>query len=55
MIIILAVLAGALFGAWRARRGGGSRLDMAQYAATHAVIFGLIGLAITVVLMRAMV
>ena len=46
---------GALFGAYRARSRGGSGLDMAQWAAVNAIIFGLIGLFILVFIERAMV
>lgn len=52
MIIILFAVIGAIFGAWRARSRSGNGLDIAQYAAVHAIIFGLIGLVVLIVLTR---
>lgn len=53
MIVLAAALIGAALGAWRARRLGGSGLDMAQYAAAHAIAFALAGLILTLVIDRA--
>ena len=36
-----------------AKRKGGNRLDMAQYAAVFAIFFGLIGLFVAIFLARA--
>jgi hypothetical protein len=44
MIELAAAAAGAGLGAWRARRRGGNRLDMAQYGAAHAILFALVAL-----------
>ncbi|MEM0934981.1 MAG: hypothetical protein AAF646_15320 [Pseudomonadota bacterium] len=44
MVVIAAALFGAALGAWRARARGGSRADMVQYGAAHAIAFGLLGL-----------
>jgi len=44
MIVIAAALTGGALGAWRARKRGGTGADMAQYAAAHAIAFGLLGL-----------
>lgn len=44
---------GALFGAWRARARGGTRLDILQWAAVNAIIFGVIGLFVLVFIERA--
>lgn len=51
-MVLAGILAGAVFGAWRARQRGGNRLDMAQWAAVHAILFGLVGLILTIVLGR---
>ncbi len=48
MIVITALILGALFGAYRARRRQGSGFDIAQYAATHAIFFALLGLFATI-------
>lgn len=55
MIIILSALVGAGIGALTARRRGGNRLDIAQYAVGFAILFGLIGLIATTVIVRQMV
>ena len=44
MIELAAGLAGAAWGAWRARSRGGNRLDMAQYGVAHAILFALVAL-----------
>jgi hypothetical protein len=44
---------GALLGALRARRRGGNRLDMAQYAAVFGIAFALLGVVVTVIIGRA--
>ncbi|EPX81302.1 hypothetical protein thalar_00752 [Litoreibacter arenae DSM 19593] len=49
------MLIGALLGAVVAKRKGGNRLDMAQYAGGFAIIFGLIGLFVAIYLARAAV
>ena len=50
MIVIAGLLFGALFGAYRARRRQGTGFDIAQYAAVHAIIFGLLGLFATILI-----
>lgn len=52
MIILIAALAGALWGGYLAKRRGGNRLDMAQYAAGFAIFFALAGLFMTIVISR---
>lgn len=52
MIVITAALFGALLGALRARHHGGSKLDMAQWAAGFAILFGVIGMILTIVISR---
>jgi cytochrome c biogenesis protein CcdA len=53
MIVIFSTLFGALLGAQRARRHGGGKLDMAQWAAGFAIPFALIGLFVTIMIERA--
>ncbi|MEM1427978.1 MAG: hypothetical protein AAGG09_00820 [Pseudomonadota bacterium] len=50
MIILAAALFGAVLGAYRARARGGTRADMAQYGAAHAIAFALLGLFATIAL-----
>jgi hypothetical protein len=49
---LLGILIGAAFGAWRARQRGGNRLDMAQWGAVYAIIFGMAGLILAITLGR---
>ena len=55
MAPLIGMLIGALLGAVVAKRKGGNRLDMAQYAGGFAIIFGLIGLFVAIYLARAAV
>ncbi len=52
MIVILAFLAGALWGGFLAKRRNGSRLDVLQYATAFAVAFAIVGLFATVIVER---
>lgn len=50
--VLGAFLLGAIGGGLRARAMGGKAADIAQYAAVFGILFGLIGLFITVYLDR---
>ena len=52
MIVIAAALLGAFIGRYTARKRGGNKLDMAQYAAGYALAFVVVGLIATVVIDR---
>ena len=52
MIVIISLLLGGAFGAWRAKKRGGTRFDIAQYAAVYAIIFALIALFATIIFSR---
>lgn len=54
MIVIAAVVIGALLGWHRAGRLGGSARDRAQYAAAFAIAFAVLGLFATILLDRIM-
>ncbi|PIE10436.1 MAG: hypothetical protein CSA72_07950 [Rhodobacterales bacterium] len=45
---------GAIFGAWRAGKRGGTGADKVQWAMVHGILFGLIGLFGVIALDRAM-
>ena len=47
------MLIGAVVGALRAEARGGKRLDMLQWGAVFAILFGLLGLFVLIVLQRA--
>ena len=53
VLVLLALVFGAALGAWRAKRRGGKGLDMAQYAAAHAIPLMLLALFVTIYLDRA--
>ena len=55
MAPLIGMVFGALLGAVVAKRKGGNRLDMAQYAGGFAIIFGLVGLFVAIYLARAAV
>jgi prolipoprotein diacylglyceryltransferase len=48
MLLLVAFLLGAAFGWHRARRRGGDRLDQAQYAAVHGILFVLVALTASI-------
>jgi hypothetical protein len=52
MFVIGGFLLGAIGGGLRARARGGRTADILQYAAVHAIAFGLVGLVITIILDR---
>lgn len=52
MIIAAFAIVGALIGGMNAKRRGGTRLDIAQYAGAYALAFGIVGMFITVFLVR---
>ena len=52
MIVILAALTGAITGGITAKKRGGNRLDIAQYAAGYSLAFIVVGLISTIVIDR---
>lgn len=54
MFVIGGVVVGAVLGVLSAKRQGGKRADMAQYAAAHAIVLGILGLIVTLVIDRMM-
>jgi len=55
MLVIGGLVIGALWGAFSARRRGGKPADIAQYAAVHAILLGILGLFLTILIERLMV
>ncbi len=55
MIYLPAAIIGALWGGFSARKRGGNRLDIAQYAAVYGIGFGVLGLIVTVILDRTII
>ncbi|MGB0660877.1 MAG: hypothetical protein ACPGNV_11945 [Mangrovicoccus sp.] len=53
MIIILFALLGAAYGGFKAKKNGGNRWDIAQYAASFAIACAVLGLFVTVILGRS--
>jgi hypothetical protein len=52
MVILIAMLAGAVFGGLRAKRRKGTLADILQYAVVHALIFALVALFASLILDR---
>jgi len=49
------LILGAIIGVLRAKAKGGTRLDLLQWGAVFALIFGLIGLFVLIMIERAYV
>ena len=54
MIVLAAILIGAVIGDLRARAAQGNRKDRLQYAAVHALVFAIVALFVTILLDRAL-
>ena len=52
MIYTVLGILGALIGGMTARKRGGNRKDIAQYAASYGIAFALLGFVLTVLLDR---
>ncbi len=52
MIILACLILGIFLGVATARKRGGNRLDMAQYAAGFAIAFMILGLFLTLLVER---
>ncbi|WP_212524675.1 apolipoprotein acyltransferase [Actibacterium sp. MT2.3-13A] len=52
MIVIAGILLGALWGGMLARRRKGKPADIAQYAAAYGIIFGIVGMFVTIFVER---
>lgn len=52
MIVILALVLGAVIGFRRAAKMGGSRADRIQYAVAHAMGLAILGIFVTVLISR---
>lgn len=50
MTTIFGALAGATWGAYLAKKRGGNRLDIAQYATSSAIAFGLLAMFVSIIL-----
>jgi len=56
MLVVLGMAAlGAILGAMAARKRNGSGADMAQYAAGYGIAFALVGLILSLILVRFVV
>ena len=47
------IIIGAIFGVFRAKRRGGVFLDLLQWGVVNAIIFGVIGMLVLVIIERA--
>ncbi len=55
MITLVSALAGGLWGGYMAKRSGGNRLDIAQYATVGVIAGALVGLTVSVILDRTVI
>ncbi|WP_170329078.1 hypothetical protein [Ruegeria arenilitoris] len=56
MVVVLGMaILGAILGALAARKRNGSGADMAQYAAGYGIAFALVGLILSLILVRFVV
>ncbi|MCK0143543.1 hypothetical protein [Aliiroseovarius sp. F20344] len=49
MVVIVALVLGAVFGVLRAKKRGGNRLDMAQYGAVYGIGLALIVIFLVII------
>lgn len=54
MIVLAGLVLGVAIGAYTAKKRGGNRLDIAQYASGYAIAFMLLGLFVTIFLERTL-
>lgn len=52
MIVIGGLVLGIFIGARTAKKNGGGRLDMAQYAAGYGIAFAMVGMIATIAISR---
>lgn len=52
MIIFPFMIFGGLLGALTARRKGGDKFDIAQYVVAFGILFGIIGLILSIIVER---
>ncbi|NQZ72466.1 MAG: hypothetical protein HRT60_05300 [Dinoroseobacter sp.] len=52
MLALIGLVGGAGWGAWLAKKRGGNRYDMAQYAAGFGIMWCVIGLVASIYLAR---
>ncbi|CUH44531.1 MULTISPECIES: hypothetical protein [Ruegeria] len=53
MVVVLGMaLLGAILGAMKARKRNGSGADIAQYAAGYGIAFAIVGLVLSLILVR---
>ena len=50
---LIGLILGALLGLFRAKRKGGNKLDMLQWATVYAIIFALVGLFVLIIIERS--
>lgn len=55
MFVLAGAIGGGVYGGWLAKKRGGKRADIAQYAAGFAILFALVGMFATLFFHRAMI
>ena len=54
MIPFAGLLIGAILGTYQAKRRGGKRLDLLQWGAVYAILGGVIGMFVLIILQRTL-
>jgi hypothetical protein len=52
MIVIVGLVGGLVWGWLTARRRGGTVFDRVQYALVYSILFGIVGLLLTIIIAR---
>ncbi|PSL21623.1 hypothetical protein [Shimia abyssi] len=52
MFVIIGIVLGVIIGGGLAKKRGGKRLDILQYAAVYAIAFAIIGMFVTIFIHR---
>lgn len=52
MLALLGLAGGGAWGAWLAKKRGGTKFDLAQYAAGFGIFWGIIGMVVSIYLAR---
>ncbi len=50
MLPLIGGLGGAAWGLWLAKKRGGNRMDLAQYAAGYGILWAILGLIASIIL-----
>ena len=52
MVVLVSAVLGIVLGGYQAKKRGGNRKDIAQYATAYGIAFALVGMVIAIILDR---